>query len=615
MFDNEDTQRRFGQPSDLNRSLTELIRDHGLRVELETEAVNVSTPCGATAAVGNDGGNEVTDGCAVKSNVFSAVRGTARRLWNQKRLVFKGSGDDSNCGHDRRREDADKEPDCGTADVESGHGPSAAAASATVNITPQPSCSVVTVVNETVVQKSSADGLQYRTLEYGASPADMDEGRSSPECRIQCGTVINPPEPAVQTATPPATAAAPAAENDASTPDDCSAVPVDDDGSAAVVVTVDGDDGQNRGKPNVDVDGPPNKPAAANPPPPPPRKYYASAVPPASTTVTCTPRATAETSTVQQIAAHHSSDNTPEKAPPQPSSPPSKNNEIAAVAPDDYYWCTTTAMAPPVLSTFGKRLSAGPAGDENEGDENTSSVANNNDAEAEKTVACNGVAVVDGSPSHEPHVDGPSNNTASGAVTTTTTTSIEDTSLPSFSSDEDDDDNGVFVGKTISPGSAVADNDALDECNPTAVTVVSSGKRSGGCKEDAVVKVTADDRAAVTSPGAGPEPKSPTTKLPTLRLHSSPPAANNSNTTYFGSSSGSSSSSSSPSSPTNHGSSNNNNNNSPIVSKIPVRRQSAGSGGGTTAVTSPLTNGTGKKSIPLPLSRSGSRLAMWSTVN
>lgn len=598
VFDQEDTQRRFGQLSDLNRSLAELIRDHGLRVELETEAVNVSAPCGVTATAGNDGGNQETDGCAVKSNIFTAVRGTAQRLWNQKRLVFKGSGDNNNCGDDRRGQHADNEPDCGTADVESGHGPSAAAA--TVNITAQPSCSAVTVVNETV-QKSAADGLQYRTLEYGASPADMDEGRSSPECSIQCGTVINAPEPAAVTAT---VAAVPAAENAASTPDDCSAaqVPVDDDRDTAAAVTVDGDDAQNHGKPNVDIDGPPNKPAAANPPPPPPpRKYYASAVPPAPATVTCTPHAAAETP--QQID-NHSSANTPEKA-PRPSSPPSKNNEIAAVAPDDYYWCTTTAMAPPVLSTFGKRLSAGPAGDENAGDENTSSVADMNVAEAEKTVTCNGVTVAEGSSSREPHVDGPSNNTASGAVTTTTT-SIEDTSLPSFSSDEDDDDNGVFAEKTRSPGSAVADKDALDECNPTADTGP-AGKRTGVCKEDAVVKVTGDDRAAVTSP----EPKSPTTKLPTLRLHSSPPVANNNNTTYFGTSSGSSSSSSSssPSSPTNHGSSNNNNT-SPIVSKIPVRRQSAGS-----AVTSPLTNGTGKKSIPLPLSRSGSRLAMWSTVN
>lgn len=588
VFDNNDTYRRhFGQPSDLSRSLTELIREYGLHVELETEAA-----ASCTTAVEN---NDETEKCSVASNILSAVRGTAQRLWNQKQSVFKGS----ECSNDSTlQEDAGKKKECSSTDAESGYAPSAESADAAVNNTQKPSCSVVTVVNETVQKSSAADGLQYRTLEYGASPADTD-AQSSPECSIQCGTIINPLE-AVQTVSS-VTAVAPApvvaTENNRSTSDCCAAqAPVDREDTVVVTVVNDGE--KNHTKRNVDNDeSPSNKLAAANPPPPPPRKYYASFVPPVPTTVTVHPRVTAtmtETTTLQQVTNHCTI--APEKS-PLPSQP-FENNEIPITVPDDYYWCTTTETAPSVLSTFGKQLSVGTADDGKETKDNISLVAG--DGGAEKTVTCIGVVAA----AEEPHVfDGGSPMSVTGGITTTV--SIEDASLPSFSSDEDDeDDNGVFADKTASPCSVVTDN-ASDECNTTVGDGAAADKKNGD-RNETVAKV-----AAMTSPGAaGTEPKSPVTKLPILRLQSTPPAAAN-NTAYFSSSSASSSSSS-PSSPTNHG---NNNNNSPIVSKIPVRRQSAGSGGGGTAVSSPLINGTGKKSIPLPLSRSGSRLAMWSSAN
>ncbi|VVC45730.1 Hypothetical protein CINCED_3A013355 [Cinara cedri] len=634
VFDNKGTaQPNFGRASDLSRSLTELVREYGLHVELETEAAAAYTPPCATAAVEYNGGND-TEKPSVKSNILSAVRGTAQRLWNQKELVFKSSGGD--CNDRARREDANKMQNCsGAADVENGHASSSAIAdvdATAVSPTREKSpCSAVTVVNETV-QKSSANRLQYRTLEYGASPADMD-AQSSPECSIQCGTVIDSLEPGrTVTSLTSAAPAAVATENDAVATSDCyvtAQVPVVDCSEGTVVVTVDDDDAKSHVEPNVNnVNESSNKHAAANPPPPPPRKYYVSTVPPvvpsAVTTSHDVPTVTETTNTLQHIAPNRSTV-TPEKA--SPSSSPSDNSEIPVVVPDDYYWCTTTVMAPPVLSTFGKRLSAAETvGDEKEVEEeergNIIRRVDNN-GEVEDTGMCNGGEVV--AAVEQLHVHGGSVAVTGGV---TTTTSIEDASLPSFSSDEDDEDNGVFVEKTKSQCSAVADN-ALDECNSTVNGV--TGKRNNGDGKETVVKVTSGQPGrynntaedCVMSPpvgAAGREPKSPITKLPTLRQQSSPPTTTANNTsTYFGSSSAStsssSSSSSSPSSPTNH--SGNNNNNSPIVSKIPVRRQSAGSGGGggTTVVSSPLTNGTGKKSIPLPLSRSGSRLAMWSSVN
>jgi len=264
---------------------------------------------------------------------------------------------------------------------------------------------------------------------------------------------------------------------------------------------------------------------------------------------------------------------------------------------DDYYWCTTTAMAPP-MSTFGKRPSVTPSVESGSGGGAADTTIGDR-AAAIQGVFDKGAAVA-------PLVVDDSRDVVAGG-----TTSIEDASLPSFSSDEDEDDedncsNGVVLA---------ADKSEFPLCSSIGTSADGVGGVSGGgsdaikinCNGETPKKNNDDDEVngSGVAPLASAEPKSPT-KLPSLRLSLSSPLSSIANTSCY-SSSASSTSSTSPS-PTNSTI-----NNSPIVSKIPVRRQSAGSG--VVAVSTPLTNGTAKKSIPLPLSRSGSRLAMWTSAN
>ncbi|XP_025408617.1 mucin-19-like isoform X2 [Sipha flava] len=352
------------------------------------------------------------------------------------------------------------------------------------------------------------------------------------------------------------------------------------------------------------------KHTGANPPPPPPRKYSAPVVPSVVTVPRSTASSTADATTViatdtdTAIATDAATvtdavqrpSTVSDASPALPTTgPPRAMNEIRM--DDDYYWCTTTAMAAPQMSTFGKSPSA--TGDTAEATNRNGNAAVRNAAATvdEKSAAVDGKYAA---------VAMTADDVGRDVVSATgTTTSIEDASLPSFSSDEDedDDDNGAFTdnkaklpaGTTVEPQNGSGDK----ACNREVGI-------SSGCKNVAAAKADCDAGPTVA------ESKSPT-RLPTLRLSLSSPLSTTATTSCC-----SSSASSTSSSPTNNSSSNhnnNNNNNSPIVSKIPVRRQSAGSSIGAAVVSSPMPNGTTKKSIPLPLSRSGSRLAMWSSAN
>lgn len=559
VFDKGPRQPYTEPPSDLNRTLIELSRKYGLVFELETErdAVTVSS-----AAVDENGNGPAK--CA-KRNLLTAVRGKAQRLWNQRQLVFK-TGD----GNDDGRPDKDQ----GADDLESGR----AGATASVQATP---CTVTTV-NETetaVVQQTAMPAqnvpVKYHTLEYGAS------AQLSPDSGVHCCTV-NSPEPVAKQME------ATAAQVTVDRQDDTAPAT-----GAAVVCE--------EKKPKTDGEpttvtgaaGSARHTTASNPPPPPPRKYSAQVVQSANAAAV-----RPDTPPAAAVVAPPDAAIAPDVAPPLPVAASSDKTAAAKHEirmDDDYYWCTTTSMAPP-MSTFGKRPSA------TDGPAITSTVA---DKARTGTV---GDAAVDG-----------------GATVGDTVVlddmdggGIEDASLPPFSSDDDDDDdddmdveNGVFAEKTKFECPAVVDP-VNDETNASsdgrgkdkAATKGESPLRNGfGTAENGV--------AAALAPA--PESKSPT-KLPTLKLSLSSPL---SSTASCCSSSSSSSSTSSASSCTSSSPTNNNNNNSPIVSKIPVRRQSSSGCGGTVpaAVSTPLTNGTPKKSIPLPLSRSGSRLAMWSSVN
>ncbi|CAH1733159.1 unnamed protein product [Aphis gossypii] len=709
VFDKGQQQQSRPPASDLSRSLVELSRKYGLHVELETEG---EAAPGKPEKCADDSAAK----CA-KSSLLSTVCGQAQRLWNQRQTVFKG-GESGNRG-------VDAEKDVVDGDVESGRVDAVLAGKAAPPVQSSP-CTVTTVSETAEVERPARNhggSLRYRTLEYGASAADV-EAQSSPDSGVQCCTV-NPSESVRTQSDKDATAAltvtvdrdvtavaAAASEKDktvlqaaAESVKDAVAdkdegvkaekdKAVPDDKNATVpplkTVDVDDDDGGSRplqvqtvAKPAVQKNG--DEPKHANPPPPPPpRKYSAPVAPPtvpmtrATAAVACT-AAAPEPTPVPVVCAEPTKPST--AAPPKPSTaaPPKPSTVAPPISEirvdDDYYWCTTTAMAPPPMSTFGKRPSveigagdggavigsgAGAAAAET----TTAAVIGGGDAVAtEKTAAVIGHKEAAAAAAVAALVADDGRDVVVGA-----TTSIEDASLPSFSSDEEEDDEdnncnnnalaadkskfppcvddtstmngtGMVVGKDTSGGNVAktefnggnvakaefnggnvaktefnGGNVAKTECNGENVAktecngVLLNNNNNNNNKNKNNIKnicVDVDD-----APPAAAEPKSPVTKLPTLRLSLSSPLQSSAAATSCCSSSASSTSSTSPS-PTNSSFSN-----SPIVSKIPVRRQSAGSG--LTAVSSPpppLANGTPKKSIPLPLSRSGSRLAMWSSAN
>jgi len=692
VFDKGQQQQSRPPASDLSRSLVELSRKYGLHVELETE--------GETVAGKPEKCDDSSEAKCAKSSLLSTVCGQAQRLWNQRQMVFKG-GESSNRG-------VDAEKDVVDGDLESGRVDAVLAGKAAPPVQ-NSQCTVTTVSETAEVERPARNhggSLRYRTLEYGASPADA-EAQSTPDSGVQCCTV-NPSESvraqsvkdvtAALTVTVDSDVAAVAAvaaaasekdknvaaaesvkdvaadkdeavkaEKDKVVPDKNATVPplktvdtADDEGSKpSQVVTV--------AKP-VQKNG--DEPKHANPPPPPPPRKYSAPVAPPTVPVT---RATAAAA-VACTASVARADNVTAAA-PEPTSVPVVRAEPAkpsTAAPpigeirvdDDYYWCTTTAMAPP-MSTFGKRpsveIGAGDGGavignggaaaaviggGGGGGDAVPAAVIGHKDDAAavvfDKDFAVAALVADDG------------RDVVAGA-----TTSIEDASLPSFSSDEEEDDEdnncnnnasavddkskfpstvdgvgtGMVVGKDSSGGNAAktecnggnvsktecnggnvsktecnGGNVSKTECNGVSLNNNNNNITNNNNKNKNNVKnicVDVDD-----APPAAAEPKSPVTKLPTLRLSLSSPLQSSTAPTSCCSSSASSTSSTSPS-PTNSSF-----NNSPIVSKIPVRRQSAGSG--LTAVSTPpppLANGTPKKSIPLPLSRSGSRLAMWTSAN
>lgn len=631
MFDNGQEQLSRPPASDLSRSLVELSRKYGLHVELETEG---------KAVVGMPEKFDDTSTKCTKSNILSAVRGQAQRLWQQRQLVFKGVDSSG-------RVDVDK--DIVEGDVENGHVEAIHAGTAPPT---QKSPSSVMTVNETGAAerppRNIGGSLRYHTLEYGASPSDA-EAQSSPDSGVQYCTVnLSEPVPGKVDKEPAAAvtvtidrdvvvASAAAVDKDvgavasmkdvvmvvvdkgeavktdkheaakvdkveAVKADKDEAIVVPDNNAAAVLKTVDD------GRKSVVITKPKNdEPKHANPPPPPPpRKYSAAVLPPTvPATAVTVPRANGAAETCNAVVARV--DNI--TASPEPCiapvsvayAEPTKTSAINEIrVDDDYYWCTTTAMAPP-MSTFGKRPSV------------TSSVESGSGGGAADTTIGDGAAAIQGVYEKDAEVT-PLAVDDSGDVVAGGTTSIEDASLPSFSSDEEEDDedncsNGVVLA---------TDKSKFPHCSFIDISADGVGGVSGGGPDAIKINCKGEspknnknnnnnfdvDGSGVTPP-ASAEPKSPT-KLPSLRLSLSSPLSSTANTSCC-SSSASSTSSTSPS-PTNSSI-----NNSPIVSKIPVRRQSAGSG--VVAVSTPLTNGTTKKSIPLPLSRSGSRLAMWTSAN
>ncbi|KAE9533799.1 hypothetical protein AGLY_008878 [Aphis glycines] len=690
VFDKGQQQQSRPPASDLSRSLVELSRKYGLHVELETEG---EAAAGKPEKCADDSAAK----CA-KSSLLSTVCGQAQRLWNQRQTVFKG-GESGNRG-------VDAEKDVVDGDVESGRVDAVLAGKAAPPVQSSP-CTVTTVSETAEVERPARNhggSLRYRTLEYGASPADA-EAQSSPDSGVQCCTV-NPSESVRTQSDKDATAAltvtvdrdvtavaaaasekdytvqaaaesvkdvavdkdeAVKAEKDKAVPDDKNAtvpplktVDVDDDGSRPLQVTV--------AKPAVQKNG--DEPKHANPPPPPPPRKYSAPVAPPTVPVTRATAAAAVAGTASVAHADNVTAAAPEPtsvpvvcaeptkpstaAPPKPSTAAPPISEIRV--DDDYYWCTTTAMAPPPMSTFGKR----PSVEIGAGDGGAVIGSGAGAAAAETTTA----AVIGGggdavATEKTAAVIGHKEAAAVAAVAALVaddgrdvvvgaTTSIEDASLPSFSSDEEEDDEdnncnnnalaadkskfppcvddtstvngtGMVVGKDMSGGNVAktefnGGNVVKTECNGGNVAktecngVLLNNNNNNNKNKNNIKNICVDVDDA---PPAAAEPKSPVTKLPTLRLSLSSPLQSSAAATSCCSSSASSTSSTSPS-PTNSSFSN-----SPIVSKIPVRRQSAGSGltAVSTAPPPPLANGTPKKSIPLPLSRSGSRLAMWSSAN
>jgi len=623
VFDKGQQQLSRPTTSDLSRSLVELSRKYGLHVELETEGEGVV------------GTSEKCDDTSVKcgkSNILSAVRGKAQRLWNQRQLVFKG-GDSSG------RVNADKEIVDG--DVESGRAEAVHAGTAPPI---QKSSSSVMTINETGAAERPArnhgGSLRYRTLEYGASPVDA-EAQSSPDSGVQCCTV-NPSVPvpgqvdkdaaASLTVTIDSDVSAAAdkdvvavasvkgvvvrAEKDeavivdkdeAVKEDKDEAIVEPDKSAAAVLKTV-----EDEKKSAVMAKSKNDEPKHANPPPPPPpRKYSAAVVPPTvPVTAVTVSRATAAAPTGNLSVADNAT------APTEPCTPsvpvtcaePAVKPPAAAIneirVDDDYYWCTTTTMAPPSMSTFGKRPSATPSVESGSGVGAADTTIGDVAATVQADVFDKDAAVAPLT------VDDNRDVTVAGG-----TTSIEDASLPSFSSDEEEDDDDNCSNSVV----LAVDKSKFPLCSSISTSADVVGGMTGGSSD--AIKIDCNGESlknnnnnncdaydvdgSRVAPPTSAEPKSPT-KLPSLRLSLSSPLSSTANTSCC-SSSASSTSSTSPS-PTNSST-----NNSPIVSKIPVRRQSAGSG--VLAVSTPLANGTAKKAIPLPLSRSGSRLAMWTSAN
>lgn len=586
--------------SDLSQALVELSRKYGLHIELETEGEPV-----AGSPTPDAKADETTTKCA-KSNILSAVRGKAQRLWHQGQVVFKG-------GDSGGRVDVDKE--IVHDDVEGGR--IKAVHTGTAPPVQKSPCSVITV-NETVVAERPArnfgGSLRYHTLEYGASPADV-EAHSSPDSGVQCCTV-NPSEPisdkddAAVTVTITDNKVAMAEKDVAAKVELDEPIKLDRD---AVLKTV--DDGR---KP-VLVKSKNDETKHSNPPPPPPpRKYSAPVVP-----VTVQPVTVATATTTPEAMMPIIATGAPEPCATQlpvacaetivkPSD--AAINEIRV--DDDYYWCTTTAMAPP-MSTFGKRPSVTPSDDVGAAVTAIVSAAETTIVGAAETAIVDAVetAIVGGAPETTIGVGAAAVSAAvddvdsSREVAAGGTASIEDASLPSFSSDEDEDDEDNCNGSAF----ATDNKSKFPPCSSTADTSNAGGVAGVNSSSKCVANTLAgessnnvDNDVSAVAPAATAEPKSPT-KLPTLRLSLSSPLSSSTPTSCSSSSSASSSTSTSPS-PTNSTIIS-----SPIVSKIPVRRQSAG--GGIIAASTPLTNGTAKKAIPLPLSRSGSRLAMWSSVN
>lgn len=656
-----DSEHRYQSPLDLSRALIELSRTYGLHIELET-VTEVAIP----ATVENC--DETTDtNCKtnVKPNLLTAVCGKAHRLWQQRQMVFKGG--DQNGKHNVQNPISNK-VSCGDVrDLESGNVVAKEREVATVQ---KSACSSVTTFDETAgmqtilppqATQNHSGSLQYRTLEYGASPSDM-VAESSPDSSVQCITVNYSSEPV--SVVKPAdievkkTAAKDVPLNKTMLESEKDAQVSDKDvHSSSDKDTIDNVKTlQQQVKPTKDEP----KHSAMNPPPPPPRKYNAPVVPPIAVMIPVIPVAPAiNLQSSAPSTTTTTSEVTPDKA------IPTSRNEIRM--DEDYYWCTTTTMvAPPMMSTFGKRPSLKTdavigAADECSNNkianvvvtDSVSSTASEVDPDGagivnpisvggvdpvaasvvDPVAACvvdpvapdlvnsvtedvvDSIDMVDKRDIAGVLVAAIDNGGRDAVQTGGTTCSIEDASLPSFSSDEDEDDdcNGVFSEKqtklvTENPSKVEYPevfNDNNNRNKDDKITMIEKvncngieSQQNNDITTAHVVQVTA---AAMT------EPKSPVTKLPTLRLSLSSSQQQQHST----STSCSSSASSTSPSPTN-------NNISPIVSKIPVRRQSAGSTTSAFSCTPPpsmVVNGSAKKSIPLPLSRSGSRLAMWSPAN
>lgn len=695
MFD-ERLHRPPGGPAvNLGRTLVELSHEYGLHVELETEGESAAS----SGAGENDGGCGTA---TAKPNLLSIVREKAQRLWNQRQSVFKG------------RADADEKEDAQTLagmDVESG-GP-AIDGCGTAGPVRKSACSVSTI-DETAVPvvaiQSARMGnrpMQYRTLEYNASAADVT-AYASPDSAVQCCTVNSSEPPAapvvvVQETTAAAsvslqTAAETAGMSDAAIDSDrkpekprmnkliygvdkpINSVDklLNDTDKPRMDKLINGVDKPINGvdKPINDTDRPrtdefinsvetqqicepgtadgaekptiggkpgnddDQKKATSNqpPPPPPPRKYNAPVISPVPVTPTnhdpagtTTVAVTASTvtavapavllftvpDTVAPVTAVYS-------VPDTRSAAPGAQHEIRMN--DDYYWCTTTAMVPP-MSTFGKRAN-NDALDVSGKTRNENAITGSNTNVADVVVAVQHNDMDDNRVGSPDAVVGGTNSSIEDTVVGGTT-SIEDASLPSFSSDDDDDDDNVEENDIGYNGVQYTEKNKLtahsvddDVSRPSDSNKIGENNNNGRRKNDGdktTMKTVEcngappQNRTETNASSVAAETKLVTTKLPTLRLSLSSPPQSGVGCCTPSTLSSASSTSSTSSSPTN----NNNSPVPPIVSKIPVRRQSAGSGGSTpTAVSSPITsNGTAKKSIPLPLSRSGSRLAMWTSAN
>lgn len=671
MFD-ERLHRPPGGPAvNLGRALVELSHEYGLHVELETEGESAAS----SGAGENDGGCGTA---TAKPNLLSIVREKAQRLWNQRQSVFKG------------RADADEKEDAQTLagmDVESG-GPAIDGCGTAVPVR-KSACSVSTV-DETAVPvvaiQSARMGnrpVQYRTLEYNASAADVT-AYASPDSAVQCCTVNSsePPAAPVVVVQETTAAASVSLQTAAAETAGMSDVAIDSDRKPekprmdkpinGVDKPINGVDKpiNDTDKPRTDefinsvetqqicelgtadgaekptIGGKPGnnddqKKATSNqpPPPPPPRKYSAPVISPVPVTPTNhdpadTTAVVVTASTVTAVAPAMLSFTVPDTVAPVTAvySVPDTRSVAAGAQHeirmnDDYYWCTTTAMVPP-MSTFGKRANNAIL-DVSGKTRNENAITGSNTNVADVVVAVQHNDMDDNRVGSPDAVVGGTNSSIEDTVVGGTT-SIEDASLPSFSSDDDDDDdnveenddigyNGVqFTEKNKLTAHSVDD----DVSRPSDSNKIGENNNNGRRKNDGdkTAMKTAEcngappqNRTETNAPSVATETKLVTTKLPTLRLSLSSPPQSGVGCCTPSTLSSASSTSSTSSSPTN----NNNSPVPPIVSKIPVRRQSAGSGGSTpTAVSSQITsNGTAKKSIPLPLSRSGSRLAMWTSAN